>query len=233
MTRGTGDLRALWRTPGFGKLLGVRVVSLGADGLFQTSLASSIFFSPERAATAGQAAAGFAVLLLPYSVVGPFTGPLLDHWRRTRVLALGNLLRAAVVLVAAVSLLTTGPIGPMFLLTALTAVSIGRLHSAASLAALPHVVAGDRLVLANSVWTVCGLIGGAAGTGLGLGIRHLGDASDWTAAVSALIAGGSTRHPPRWPRPSPPRRSARNPRCAPRHGLWHAPYVISSTAPGT
>lgn len=28
---------------------------------------------------------GFAVLLLPYSLIGPFAGVLLDHWRRTRV----------------------------------------------------------------------------------------------------------------------------------------------------
>jgi hypothetical protein len=104
------------------------------------------------------------------------------------VLALGNLLRGVVVVAAAVSLLTTGPIGPVFFLAALTAVSIGRLHSAASLAALPHVVARDRLVPANSMWTVCGLAGGAAGTGLGLGIRHLGDATNSAAAVSAVIA---------------------------------------------
>lgn len=180
--------RDLWRTPGFGRLLGVRVVSLTADGLFQTSLAGSIFFSPDRATTAGQAAAGFAVLLLPYSVIGPFTGPLLDRWRRTRVLALGNLVRAVIVVAAAITLMVTGPTGPMFFAAALAAVSIGRLHSAAGSAALPHVVTGDRLVAANSVWTVAGLAGGTVGTGLGLGIRHLGDATDSAAAVSAMIA---------------------------------------------
>jgi MFS family permease len=185
---GARGLRILWQTPGFGRLLGVRVVSLAADGLFQTSLAGSIFFSPERATTAGQAAAGFAVLLLPYSVIGPLTGPLLDRWRRTRVLALGNLMRAVIVVAAAVSLVVTGPTRLAFFIAALAAVSIGRLHSAAALAALPHVVTGNRLVLANSVWTVAGLAGGAMGTGVGLGIRHLGEATDSAAAVSAVIA---------------------------------------------
>ncbi|MFI5593913.1 MFS transporter [Amycolatopsis sp. NPDC051758] len=185
---GQRDLRILWQTAGFGRLLGVRVVSVAADGLFQTSLAASIFFSPERAATAGQAAAGFATLLLPYSVIGPFTGPLLDRWRRTRVLALGNRVRAAVVVAAAATLVLTGPTGPVFFVGALAAVSIGRLHSAAASAALPHVVTGDRLVSANSVWTVAGLAGGAVGTGVGLGIRHLGGATDSAAALSAVVA---------------------------------------------
>ncbi|WP_090015577.1 MFS transporter [Lentzea albidocapillata] len=166
----------------------MRAVSLTADGLFHTGLAGSIFFSPERATTAGQAALGFAALLLPYSVIGPFTGPLLDRWRRTRVLALGNLIRAVVVVAAAASLFVTGPTGPAFYLTALVAVSIGRLHSAASSAALPHVVTGDRLVPANSVWTVVGLASGAIGTGVGLGIRHLGEATDSAAALSVVIA---------------------------------------------
>lgn len=192
MTRRAGNrgLWILWRTPRFGRLLGVRVVSLAADGLFQTSLAGSIFFSPERATTAGQAAAGFAALLLPYSVIGPFTGPLLDRWRRTRVLVLSNAARTVIVVAAAIAMTVTGPVGPMFFLAALTAVSLGRLHSAAALAALPHVVTGDRLVSANSVWTVAGLAGGAAGTGVGLAIRYLGQATDTSSAVSALIAAG-------------------------------------------
>nr|CEL17502.1 hypothetical protein [Kibdelosporangium sp. MJ126-NF4]CTQ91271.1 hypothetical protein [Kibdelosporangium sp. MJ126-NF4] len=112
------------------------------------------------------------MLLLPYSVIGPFTGPLFDRWRRTRVLALGNLVRAVVVVAAATLLVVTGPTGPM-LTAALAAVSIGRLHSAPALAALPHVVTGDRLVSANSVWTDAGLAGGTVSTGVGLGIRHL------------------------------------------------------------
>jgi MFS family permease len=164
------------------------VVSLAADGLFQTSLASAVFFNPQRATTVGQAAAGFAILLLPYSLIGPFAGPLLDHWRRTRVLVICNVLRAVLVGAVAALLVTTGPTGPAFFLAALAAVSAGRLHSAAASAALPHVVGSGRLVLANSVWAVFGLGGGTVGTVLGLGIRVLGDATNQAAAIAALIA---------------------------------------------
>ncbi|HVE74875.1 MAG TPA: hypothetical protein VNA30_07320, partial [Mycobacteriales bacterium] len=65
-----------------------------ADGLFQAALFSAVFFNPERATSAGQAATAFATLLLPYSLVGPFAGVLLDRWQRQPVLRNGNLLRA-------------------------------------------------------------------------------------------------------------------------------------------
>ena len=54
--------------------------------MFQAALASLFFFSPEKQTSAGSVAAAFAVLLLPYSLVGPFAGVLLDRWRRRQVL---------------------------------------------------------------------------------------------------------------------------------------------------
>ena len=35
-----------------------------------------------------------AVLLLPYSLIGPFAGVLLDRWRRRQIFLYGNQLRA-------------------------------------------------------------------------------------------------------------------------------------------
>ena len=48
------------------------------------SLAGAVLFDPEHQARAADIAAGFAVLLLPYSFVGPFAGVLLDRWWRQR-----------------------------------------------------------------------------------------------------------------------------------------------------
>ena len=183
-------VRELWRRPGFGRLLTARLSSLAADGVFQASLASAVFFSPERATTAGQAAAGFAVLLLPYSLVGPVAGVWLDRWRRARVLVVANLVRAVLVVATAGLLATGGPTGPVFFLTALAALSVNRFHGAAAGAALPHVVAGERLVLANSVWTVLGLAAGLAGGAVGLVIRQSGGAGDGAAAVAVLLSAG-------------------------------------------
>jgi MFS family permease len=187
---GRVGLRELWRRPGFGRLLAVRLASLAADGVFSAAMASAVFFNPERATTAGQAAAGFAVLLLPYSLVGPFAGVWLDRWRRARVLVSANLLRAALVVVTAALLADRGPTGPAFFGAALVAVSVSRFHAVTSAAALPHVVRPGQLVLANSVWTVLGLAAGLAGGAAGLAVRAMGGAGDGANAAAALLAAG-------------------------------------------
>ena len=64
-------------------------------------LGSAVLFNPERQADPAAIALGLAVLLLPYSLVDPFAGALLDRWDRCHVLVMANLLRAA--LIAAVA----------------------------------------------------------------------------------------------------------------------------------
>ena len=69
---------ALWHSvralPDFWRLLEVRAVSQFGDGLFQAGLAGAIHFNPERAADPWAIAGAFAVLFLPYSLLGPFAG---------------------------------------------------------------------------------------------------------------------------------------------------------------
>ena len=60
-------------------LLQLRWIGQFTDGLFQSSLASFVLFSPERQPNAVAAALAFAVVLLPYSVVGPYAGVFLDR----------------------------------------------------------------------------------------------------------------------------------------------------------
>ena len=105
------DLRVVAVHRDFRKLFAVRLVSQAGDGMFQAGLATLFFFSPERMATAADVAAAFAVLLLPFTVVGPFAGPLLDRWRRRQVLLLGNALRVLLALTLAVLMVTVG-VGP-------------------------------------------------------------------------------------------------------------------------
>ena len=92
-----GQVIAALRAPGFSRLLTTRLLGQFGDGVFQASLAGAVLFNPERQAHAADVAAGFAVLLLPYSVIGPFAGVFLDRWRRRRTLIVANVVRAAVV----------------------------------------------------------------------------------------------------------------------------------------
>ena len=91
------DARAvirLWRSvrvlPDFRRLLGLRIASQFGEGLFQAGLAGALLFNPERAASPWAIAGAFAVLYLPYSLLGPFAGALLDRWDRRLVLVAAN-----------------------------------------------------------------------------------------------------------------------------------------------
>jgi MFS family permease len=183
-------VRALFGEPGFARLYGTRLVSQAADGIFQASLASAVLFNPEHATDPETLAAGFSVILLPYSLVGPFAGVFLDRWRRQRVLLLANVVRAAIVVLAAVLLLWQGPVSPSFYGAALAATSVNRFYLSALSAGLPHTVSPPRLVLGNSVSTTSGTVATFAGAGLALALRQIlgaGDRGDASLAVTAAV----------------------------------------------
>lgn len=175
------------RSPGFRRLYAVRLISQFADGVFQASLASAVFFSPERQTDAAAVAAGFSVLLLPYSLIGPFAGTLLDRWSRARVLVRANLVRAALVVLAAGVLAALGADGLPFYLAALAVISVNRFFLATLSAGLPRVVSAERLVAANSLSVTSGT--GATLVGAGVGVLLRGDGTDAAAALVALLAG--------------------------------------------
>ena len=83
------------------RLLRVRWTGQLTDGIFQSALASFVLFSPERQASAVNAAVAFAVVLLPYSVVGPFVGTILDRFSRQRAIFFANLTRSITLVVIA------------------------------------------------------------------------------------------------------------------------------------
>jgi MFS family permease len=163
------------------------LLSQAADGCFQVALGSYVFFDPSRSTTTGKAAAAFAVLLLPYSIVGPFAGVLLDRWSRQRVLVLTNLLRAFMVAGVA-ALVVADDAGPSFFGAALVVLSVNRFVLAALSAALPHVVDEDELVMANSVSTTSGTVIAIAGGGVGLAVRELAGRGHGANATVMLAA---------------------------------------------
>ena len=184
----TAGLRDVVGVLDFRRLLRVRLVGQLGDGLFQTALFAAVFFNPERATSAGQAASAFAVLLLPFSVVGPFAGVFLDRWRRQRVLRNAGLVRAALVVVFASLLVAQGPTAPLVQAVALLVVSCNRFVLSGLSAALPHVVEERRLVVANALSPTLGggayLVGGV----LAVGLRSVWGEDDLGAARTALVA---------------------------------------------
>ncbi|MFB8772046.1 MFS transporter [Streptomyces broussonetiae] len=180
------DLRVLLRFQGFRRLLAVRLLSQGADGVYQVGLATYVVFSPEKQTSATAIASAMAVLLLPYSLVGPFAGALLDRWRRRQIFLYGNLLRAVLASVTA-ALIISGVPDWLFYVSALCVTAVNRFVLAGLSAALPRVVDAERLVMANSLSPTAGTLAATAGGGLAFVVRLL--ISDSDAAVVLLGAG--------------------------------------------
>jgi MFS family permease len=182
-----GHLVAALANPGFRRLFAVRLAAQFGDGVFQAGLAGTVLFNPERQAHAADVAAGFTVLLLPYSVIGPFAGVLLDRWWRQRVLVAANAARGVAVLAVAAEI-GSGVAGVPLYTSALVIISMSRFVLSALSAAQPHVVAPAELVTANSVAATGGTVAAAAGGGLAIAVRAVVGTTNGDYAVIAAAA---------------------------------------------
>ncbi len=183
-------LRGRW----FRRLLAVRLGSQLTDGVFQVALASYALFA-DRQPSAAALATALAVVTLPFSLLGPFAGVLLDRWSRRQVLLWGNLVRVVLAgLTAAV--VATGLPDPVFYAVVLACLSVNRFLLAALSAALPHTVTGDDLVTANALSPTAGTVAFIAGLGVGGLVRGLGGPGSGDVAVlltaAVLYAGAAS-----------------------------------------
>jgi MFS family permease len=162
------------------------------DGVFQSALASFVLFSPERQANALSAAIGFAVVLLPYSIVGPFVGTILDRVSRQRALFFANLARSINLLVVA-ALVFSGATGVALTAVVLIAFGINRLILAALSAGLPLLIDSKSLITANAIAVTGGSVLVVIGGGIGVGVRALVDGAalaDQADSLLILLAAG-------------------------------------------
>ncbi|GGK54451.1 MFS transporter [Nocardia camponoti] len=174
--------------PRMPRLALLRLTAQFGDGMFQAALSGAILFNPERETDPLAIAAGFAVLLLPYSVIGPYAGALLDRWDRRTVLLVASAARAVLIGLVAVGLLAGAGETPLLLL-ALAVVGVSRFVLAGVSAALPRVLARRYLVTMNSVLatvaSVCAGVGAAAAVAV---IAVIG-AGDTASAVAVALSG--------------------------------------------
>jgi MFS family permease len=170
----------------FRRLFAVRLTSQCGDGVFQVALASYVLFSPERAPDAAAIAGLFAVSLLPYSILGPFTGVLLDRWSRRQILFGANLTRAALV-IGVGALVAADNAGVPFYLAVLLTLGVNRFLLSGLSAGLPHVVERDELVMANAVTPTSGTALFLIGGGIGAGVKLLTDSDLVVLGLTVVI----------------------------------------------
>src|SRR5246127_3124703 len=181
---------AVWRSvrtmPELGRLLAVRIASQFGDGLFNAGLAGAILFNPERAATPAAIAGSFAVLFLPYSLLGPSAGALLARGDRRFVLVGASALK--IVLITGVGvLLALGASQWPILAGALLVNGVSRFVTSGLSAALPHVVPRARVVTMNSLATAIGAAATFVGANFMLLPRWLFGANDTGSATVIFI----------------------------------------------
>jgi MFS family permease len=182
MSGSVARAREALRSPDFSRLLQARLLSQFGDGVFQAFLIDRlVFLNPDQQGTAAGVARAFAVLVIPFSIVGPFAGVLIDRWSRRRILQATPLIRAA----CALSLVPMHGTGWVLYLPTLVVVSLNRFYLSTAGAVMPLVVGETDLLVANSLASAAGTV--CTFAGLVLATQVAGAAGDNALLVAVAV----------------------------------------------
>ncbi|HEX2236514.1 MAG TPA: MFS transporter, partial [Actinomycetota bacterium] len=184
------------RSRDFTWLMGAQFLAQAGDGVVQTALAKSIAFGDQRgfdiegARSPDELLRIALYLMVPYTIVSPFLGVVIDRWDRRKLLVLANGLRA--VALAAVALAGVDAVGdlPLFLAFMLTLVST-RIVLATKAAALPSTVGSGELVEGNAVSQLGGALFQLGGVGVAFVAAELVDVEPIVLAGALVYGGGA------------------------------------------
>ena len=179
-------------------------MSQTGDGIITAGVGTYVFFNASSFPSPAAGAAAFTVLYLPYSLVGPFAGVFIDRWSRRQILVWSALLRAVFVVADRGADGGRQPRGRRSTSPSLLVLGVNRFFLSSLSAALPHVVDGDQLVMANSVSPTAGGI---------------------MATSSACVAARGSTWPPATPSAAP--RS----RCWSGAAVTWRPALVAATMP--
>jgi MFS family permease len=183
------DLRVVLAERDFRKLFGTRLVSQVGDGIITAAVGTYVFFNASTFPTPLAGAAAFAVLYLPYSLIGPFAGVLIDRWSRRQILVWSAPIRAGLVVITAALMVADNRGAPLYV-AVLVLSGVTRFLQASLSVALPHVTPPSKLVVANAVSDTVGGIMSALGGLVALGINAATGDTERGAAVTMLVGGG-------------------------------------------
>ena len=183
-----GELRTVLAERDFRRLFATRLVSQTGDGIITAGVGTYVFFNASTFPSPAAGAAAFTVLYLPYSLVGPFAGVFIDRWSRRQILVWSALLRAGFVAATAALMVAGNRSVPLYV-ALLLVLGVNRFLLATLSAALPHVVDGDVLVMANAVSPTAGGVMAIIGGVVALGLNVATGNSERGAAVTVLVGG--------------------------------------------
>ena len=177
----------------FRNLLGAQFAAQAGDGLVQGALATVIAFGGQKGFDLEGAKNPDDILrialyiFIPYTLVSPFLGVVIDRWDRRSLLFVANGLRAVVVTLVVAFAVVQGNFGDVpdafLFLSFLLTLSATRVVLATKAAALPQTLQESSLVEGNAV----SQLGGAMFQLGGVGVAFIG--KEIVGAEPIVVAG--------------------------------------------
>lgn len=184
---------------GLGRLIELHGVNGAGDVMITVALASTVFFSVPTDEARGRVALYLAVTMLPFTLLAPVVGPLLDrlpHGRRAAMA--GSMLARAVLALVLSGAVATGSLEmyPAALGVLVASKAYGVVRSAVVPRLLPQ---GFSLVKANSRVTLGGLLATGLAAPVGAGLQMIGPGWPLYGACLLFLGGAflSFRLPPK------------------------------------
>lgn len=188
-------LALLTKKRDFALLMGSQYFAQAGDGIVQAALAKLIVFGGEKgfdiegAKSPDELLQMALLVFVPYTVISPFLGVVIDRWDRRRLLFVANGLRAVVIAVVSVALIAGAAVpNAVLLLSLLLTLASTRVVLATKSAALPATLDGEHLVEANAVSQLGGALFQLGGFGVSLIATDFIDVGP-IALVGAIVYG--------------------------------------------
>lgn len=177
---------------GLGRLIELTAAHSAGDALVTVALAGALLFHLPVGQARGQVAAYLLITMLPFAIVAPFVGPVLDRLRSGRryimagtLLARGLLCWGMAGAVHASDAVTLFP-------SALAVLVLSKAYNVSRAAIMPSVLPADiPLVTANARVALFALVSAGAGAGLATGLSAAAG-PDWglRAAMPLFLLSG-------------------------------------------
>lgn len=200
-----GGARWAWRTSrrvttargagesGLARVLDLHLVSSAADALIVTALAGSIFFAVPTTEARGRVATSLLVTMVPFILLAPLLGPLLDRARRGRRYALATTMVVRAFLAWVMAGAVVGNAAAFELYPAAFGFLVcQKAYIVTRATAVPRVLPrGTELVAANSRISLAGVAAMVVAAPIGVALTASVGAS-WTLRLAFVVFAAGT-----------------------------------------
>ncbi len=173
---------------GLANLIDLHAIQSAGDAMLTVALANTLFFSVDVHEARSRVALYLLVTMAPFALVAPVVGPLLDHFRHGRRLALAATLvgRAFLAWVIAGAVGSKG--GFALYPAAFGALVLSKAYGVSRSAVVPRVLPPTfTLVRGNARLTLWGVLGGTIAAPIAQGLSWVSGGPSVTLRITAIV----------------------------------------------